>query len=111
MTMVGTPSTTRTLRMGPSTLTPAMTCSTVLIDGKAVTNGTINYQASAGTAGSGSMHDPFFKDTTTGRPFSVTYSFTGKGFHTFELVNLSGPAYVDGFCITNATSSTMATAG
>jgi len=83
----------------------------VLIDGKApMTNGIINYQASAGTAGSGSMHDPFFKDTT-GTLFSVTYSFTGKGFHTFELVNLNGPAYVDKFCITNATSSTMATAG
>ncbi len=83
----------------------------VLIDGKApMTNGTVNYQASAGRAGSGSMHDPFFKDTT-GKLFSVTYSFTGKGFHTFELVNLTGPAYVDKFCITNATSSTMATAG
>src|SRR2546422_10384999 len=83
----------------------------VLIDGKApMTNGTVNYQATAGTAGSGSMHDPFFKDTT-GTLFSVTYSFTGKGFHTFELVNLTGPAYVDEFCITNATSSTMATAG
>jgi len=61
-------------------------------------------------AGSGSMHDPFFKDAT-GTPFSVTYTLTGKGFHTFELVNLTGPAYVDEFCITNATSSTMATAG
>jgi len=83
----------------------------VLIDGKApMTNGTINYQASAGTAGSGSMHDPFFKDTT-GNLFSFTYNIVGKGFHTFELVNLTGPAYVDEFCITNATSSTMATAG
>jgi len=83
----------------------------VLIDGHIPnTNGTINYQASAGMAGSGSMHDPFFKDAT-GTPFSVTYTLTGKGFHTFELVNLNGPAYVDEFCITNATSSTMATAG
>jgi hypothetical protein len=83
----------------------------VLIDGKApMTNGTINYQASAGTAGSGSMHDPFFKDTT-GNRFSFTYNIVGKGFHTFELVNLTGPAYVDEFCITNATSSAKATAG
>ncbi|PYU47998.1 MAG: hypothetical protein DMG53_07405 [Acidobacteria bacterium] len=83
----------------------------VLIDGKApITNGTINYQASAGTAGSGSMHDPFFRDTT-GTLFSVTYSFTGKGFHTFELVNLTGPAYVDKICITNGSSTSMATAG
>ena len=83
----------------------------VLIDGKApITNGTINYQASAGTAGSGSMHDPFFRDTT-GTLFSVTYSFTGKGFHTFELVNLTGPAYVDKICITNGSSTNMATAG
>jgi hypothetical protein len=83
----------------------------VLIDGHTpMSNGAVNYQASAGMAGSGSMHDPFFKDTT-GKLFSFTYNIVGKGFHTFELVNLTGPAYVDEFCITNATSSTMATAG
>jgi hypothetical protein len=82
----------------------------VLIDGHAPTPGAINYQASTGTAGSGSMHDPFFKDPT-GQPFSITYSITGKGTHKLELVNLTGPAYVDEFCITNGGSSTMATSG
>jgi hypothetical protein len=56
------------------------------------------------------MHDPFFKDAT-GTLFSFTYNIVGQGFHTFELVNLTGPAYVDEFCITNGTSSSMATAG
>jgi len=83
----------------------------VLIDGKApMTNGSVNYQATAGTAGSGSMQDPFFKDKT-GKLFSFTYNIVGKGFHTFELINLNGPAYVDKICITNGGSSTMATAG
>ena len=72
----------------------------VLIDGHApTTNPTINY-----LGGSGQMRDPAFG-------VLVTYQLLGKGTHTFELVNLTGPAYVDEFCITNGTSSTMATAG
>jgi hypothetical protein len=83
----------------------------VLIDGHMPnTNGTVNYQASTGTAGSGSMHDPFFKDAT-GTLFSFTYNIVGKGSHTFELVNMTGPGYVDKFCITNGSSTSMATAG
>jgi len=72
----------------------------VLIDGHApTTNPTINY-----LGGSGQMRDPALG-------VSVTYQLAGKGTHTFELVNLNGPAYVDEFCITNGTSSTTATGG
>jgi len=62
-------------------------------------NGTINY-----LGGSGQMRDPAFGAL-------ATYSITGMGMHTFELINLTGPAYVDQFCITNGGSSTVATAG
>ena len=72
----------------------------VLIDGHApTTNPSINY-----LGGSGQMRDPTFG-------VSVTYQLAGKGTHTFELVNLTGPAYVDEFCINNGTSSTTATTG
>jgi hypothetical protein len=72
----------------------------VLIDGHApVSTATVNYNG-----GSGAMRDPAFG-------VSVTYPIFGSGPHKFELVNLTGPAYVDEFCITNGGSSTMATAG
>jgi hypothetical protein len=72
----------------------------VHIDGLAPMNdATIHY-----LGGSGQMRDPVFGAL-------ATYSITGMGTHTFELVNLTGPAYVDEFCITNGGSSTMATSG
>jgi len=74
----------------------------VLIDGHApMTNATISYQG-----GSGQMRDPAFG-------VSVTYDIVGTPGqqHTFELINLTGPAYVDKFCLTNTSSSAMATAG
>jgi hypothetical protein len=72
----------------------------VLIDGHApVSNATVNY-----SGGSGAMRDPAFG-------VWVTYPIVGSGPHKFELVNLTGPAYVDEFCITNGSSSTMTTAG
>jgi len=54
--------------------------------------------------GSGSMREPTFG-------ISKIINFTGTGKHTFQLVNLKGPAYVDKFCITNGNSTGMATAG
>ena len=70
----------------------------VRIDGSAPVT-TINYQGSAG-----SMRDPVFGA-------SASFSIVGKGTHTFELINLTGPAYVDKICITNGSSTSLATAG
>jgi len=75
----------------------------VLIDGNPA--GTINYQGS-----SGSMHDPVFIGPD-GKRISSIFPITGAGPHKFELVNLNGPAYVDKFCVTSGSSSTMATSG
>src|SRR5260370_12786589 len=75
----------------------------VLIDGNPA--GTINYQGS-----SGSMHDPVFIGPD-GKRISTIFPITGAGPHKFELVNLNGPAYVDKFCVTSGSSSTMATSG
>jgi hypothetical protein len=68
----------------------------VLIDGTPLT---VNY-----SGGSGGMRDPLFGA-------SATYQLVGKGTHKFELVNLTGPAYVDRFCITNGSSSAQAITG
>jgi len=69
----------------------------VYIDGKFA--GTANYQG-----GAGSMRDPVFVPP-------AEFAIIGKGSHTFELRNLNGVAYVDKICVTNSSSSTLATSG
>jgi hypothetical protein len=54
---------------------------------------------------SGTNRDPQFG-------FSSRYSGLGAGAHTFELRNLQGPTFVDGFCLENSFgSSTAASTG
>ena len=65
---------------------------------------TVNYNGSSGT-----MHDPVFS-TSSGK-LSLTFGVFSAGPHKFELRNLSGPAYVDKFCVTSGSSSAQATAG
>lgn len=69
----------------------------VFIDG--VARGTIHY---AGTQGS-------TKAPATGA--SVSYGGLAAGTHTFELRNMSGNVYVDGFCLENATATGTAASG
>jgi hypothetical protein len=42
---------------------------------------------------------------------SASYGNLSAGTHTFELRNMSGVVYVDGFCLENATSSGSPTSG
>lgn len=63
----------------------------IFIDG--VSRGTISY---AGTQGS-------TKNPATGS--SVSYGGLAAGSHIFEIRNMSGNVYVDGFCLENATSA------
>ena len=63
----------------------------VLIDG--VSRGTINFAGATG-----STFAPVFGA-------SATYANLAPGTHTFELRNMSGVVYVDGFCLENASSS------
>jgi hypothetical protein len=62
----------------------------VFIDG--VSKGTISYNGPQGST----------KSPIPGA--SVTYGGLTPGAHTFELRNMSGNVYVDGFCLTDATS-------
>ena len=54
--------------------------------------------------GSGSMREPTFG-------ISKIINFTGTGKHTFQLVNLKGPAYVDKICVTDGSSNAQASVG
>jgi hypothetical protein len=63
----------------------------VFIDG--VSRGTISYAGA-----SGGMKDP-----VTGA--SAVYGNLAGGTHTFELRNMTGVVYLDGFCLENATST------
>jgi len=65
---------------------------------------TVNYNGSSGT-----MHDPVFSNSSG--KLSLTFQVFGTGPHKFELRNLSGPAYVDKFCVTSGSSSAQASAG
>jgi hypothetical protein len=70
---------------------------TVYIDG--VSRGTINYLGA-----NGSTFVPVFGS-------SAVYGNLSPGAHTFELRNMSGTVYVDGFCLENvSTSGTSSTA-
>jgi len=69
----------------------------VFIDG--VSRGTISY---VGTQGS-------TKSPAVGA--NVTYGGLAAGSHVFELRNMSGNVYVDGFCLENATTTGTATSG
>jgi len=75
----------------------------VFIDGNLA--GTVNYQGGSGSPGS-SMHSPTFG-------VSATFNIVGTPGqqHKFELRDLNGAGYVDKFCITNGSSTSMATAG
>ena len=64
---------------------------TVYIDG--VSRGTINYFSATG-----STFTPTFDA-------SVSYGNLSPGAHTFEIRNMSGTVYVDGFCLENASST------
>ena len=68
----------------------------VFIDG--VSRGTISYVGSQGST----------KAPAVGA--SVTYNLS-SGSHVFELRNMSGNVYVDGFCMENATTSGTAASG
>jgi hypothetical protein len=63
----------------------------VFIDG--VSKGTVSYNGTQGST----------KSPIPGA--SVTFGGLTPGSHTFELRNLSGNVYVDGFCLTDATST------
>lgn len=63
----------------------------VFIDG--VSHGKINYTGSQGSTKSPALGS------------SVSYGGLAAGAHTFELRNMSGNVYVDGFCLTDATST------
>jgi hypothetical protein len=69
----------------------------VFIDG--VSRGTISYVGSQGST----------KTPATGA--SVTYGGLAAGSHVFELRNMNGNVYVDGFCLENATTSGSAASG
>ena len=69
----------------------------VFIDG--VSKGVVSF---AGTTGS-------TKSPTPGA--SISYGGLASGSHTFELRNLSGNVYLDGFCLENATSVGAPTGG
>ena len=63
----------------------------VFVDG--VSRGTISYAGSQGST----------KSPATGA--SVSYGGLAAGAHTFELRNMSGNVYIDGFCLENASST------
>src|SRR5207248_194558 len=63
----------------------------VFIDG--VSRGTVSFAGSQGST----------KSPIPGA--SVSYAGLAPGGHTFELRNMSGNVYVDGFCLTDATST------
>ena len=69
----------------------------VFIDG--VLRGTISYVGPQGST----------KSPALGA--SVSYSGLAAGSHTFELRNMSGNVYIDGFCMENATATGTATSG
>jgi hypothetical protein len=60
---------------------------------------TISYVGS-----SGGMKDPVFG-------FNSKYGGLAAGQHTFELRNMKGVAYIDGFCLTSASSSSTPASG
>lgn len=69
----------------------------VYVDG--VLRGTINYRGPSGTT-----KDPVFGS-------SARYDGLAPGAHTFELRNLQGVAYVDGFCLESAFGTGVAATG
>jgi hypothetical protein len=69
----------------------------VFIDG--VSRGTVNYAGSQGST----------KSPIPGA--SVSFGGLTPGSHTFAIRNMSGNVYVDGFCLTDATSTGMPVSG
>ena len=69
----------------------------VFVDG--VSRGVISYAGAAGTT----------KAPAFGA--SASYGDLGSGNHTFELRNMSGAVYLDGFCLENASSTGTPTSG